>query len=121
MTLRFSLASAIAALALSALPAIAQNPPATAAAAQSFTVPPHNCVAPEYPTKEKTERLKGDAYNRAIEAFNRDYKTYGECIKKYVDNTNVWIKLTADTANKAIDEYNKYTADLKATIESEKK
>jgi hypothetical protein len=121
MTLRSPLTSAIAALAVCALPALAQTPPPAAAPAQSFTVPPHNCVAPEYPTKEKTERLKGDAYNRAVEAFNRDYKTYGECIKKYVDNTNVWIKQTADSANKAIDEYNKYTADLKATIESEKK
>ena len=75
----------------------------------------------DYVIRREFDVAEGDAYNRAIEAFNRDYKTYGECIKKYVDNTNVWIKLTADTANKAIDEYNKYTADLKATIESEKK
>jgi len=116
MILRSSMASAIAALAVLALPASAQTPPA----AQPLVIPQHACVAPKYPSKENTMQLRADAYNRAIEAFNRDYKTYGECIKKYVDETKVWLKEVADAGNKAVDEYNKYTADIKEKVESEK-
>ena len=57
---------------------------------------------------------------RAVEAFNRDYKTYGECIKKYVEDTKAWVKVAADAGNKAIDEYNKYAEEIKQKIEAEK-
>ena len=120
MILRYSLASAIAALAVLALPASAQTPPAAGAAAQPLVIPQHASVAPKSPSKENTMQLRADAYNRAIEGFNRDYKTYGECIKKYVDETKVWLKEVADAGNKAVDEYNKYTADIKEKVESEK-
>jgi hypothetical protein len=127
MTPRSSLTSIIAVLAVLALPAFAQtagapaaSPGAAAGSTQTFVVPPHNCVAPPYPTKETTMQLRGDAYNRAIEAFNRDAKTYGECMKKYVDDTKVWLKQVADAGNKAVDEFNKYNADIKEKIEGEK-
>ncbi len=121
MTPRSSLA-ALAALAAFAVPALAQTPAPAAAASttQAFTVPPHTCVAPKFPSKPETVQLRGDAYNKLIEAFNQNYRAYSECIKKYVDDTKVWVKEVADAGNKAIDEYNKYTADLKEKIEAEK-
>jgi phosphate-selective porin len=116
-----SLGTAIAVLAMLALPASAQTPAAAGApATQAFVVPQHNCLGPKYPSKETTMQLRGDAYNRAIEGFNRDYKAYGECVKKYVDDVKIWQKELADAGNKAIDEYNKYTAEIKEKIEAEK-
>jgi hypothetical protein len=125
MTPRSPLTWIAAALAIVALPALGQTAapqtasPATSAT-ETFAVPPHHCVAPPYPTKESTMQLRGDAYNRAIEAFNRDAKTYGECMKKYVDDTKAWLKQVADAGNKAIDEYNKYNTDIREKIEAEK-
>jgi hypothetical protein len=112
----------LTALAAFAVPALAQTPAPAAAASttQAFTVPPHTCVAPKFPSKSDTEHLHGDSYNKVIESFNKNYKAYGECIKKYVDDTNQWVKAVADAGNKAIEEYNKYTADLKEKIEAEK-
>jgi hypothetical protein len=49
-----------------------------------------------------------------------DYKAYGECVKKYVEDTKVWVKEVADAGNKAIDEYNKYNANLKEKLAEEK-
>jgi hypothetical protein len=120
MTLRPTLIAAIAAFAACALPAFAQTPAPAPAASASFTVPPHNCVAPPYPSRAETTRLRGDQYNKVIETFNENYKAYGECIKKYVADTNVWAKAVTDSGNKAIDEYNKYTSELKEKLEAEK-
>ena len=99
----------IALLAVAALPALAQAP-ATATAMPA--IPPPNCSAPQYPGR--------DASKSRVDAFNGDYKVYGECMKKYVDDTNRWVKDAADAANKAIDEYNKYTEDIKKKIEADK-
>jgi hypothetical protein len=122
MTLRLSLTSAMAVLAAFAVTASAQTPaPAPAATAQSPGVPPYTCVGPKYPSHESTTQLRGDAYNRAIEAFNRDYKTYAECVKKYVEDTKALVKEIAEAGNKAIDEYNKYAAQIKEQVEAEKK
>lgn len=125
MTPRLTLISMAAALAIVALPAVAQTAaqaaaPSSAAAAASFAVPQHSCVAPAYPTKESTMQLRGDAYNRAIEKFNNDAKTYSECMKKYVDDTRQWVKQVADAGNKAIEEYNKFNADVREKIEADK-
>ena len=122
MTPRHSLSLAITVLAACALPASAQTTaPAPATASQSPGVPPYTCVGPKYPSKENTMHLRGDAYNRAIEAFNRDYKAYGECVKKYVEDTKALVKEIAESGNKAIDEYNKYSAAIKEQIEEEKR
>jgi hypothetical protein len=137
MTPRSSLTSIAAVLAAVALPVLAQtapqNPAPADSATQAFAVPPHNCVAPQYPSKdasvkESTTTLKGsesqqksmEAYNRAVEAFNRDAKAYETCIKKYVADTKTWMQAVADAGNKAVDEYNKYTAELRAKVEAEK-
>jgi hypothetical protein len=120
MTLRLLLTRALAAFATVALPVLAQTTPPAQTASQAPVVPPHNCVAPTYPTKEELSRKRGDAYNRAVEAFNRDNKAYGDCIRKYVEDTKVWVKAFAEASNKAIDEYNKYVEAIKKTVEEEK-
>ncbi len=76
-------------------------------------VPAHTCVAPTFPPK--------DAANAKIVAFNTDYKAYGDCIKKYVDDNRAWINAVVENDNKAIDEYNKYNENLKQQIEAAKK
>ena len=138
MTPRFFLTSIAAAIAVTALPAFAQTaapqaPAPANATTQAFMVPQHNCVMPQYPTKagttkESATQLRGndsqtkamESYNRSVEAFNHDAKTYEECIKKYVADTKQWMQQVADAGNKAVDEYNKYTADIRAKVEAEK-
>ena len=123
-----SMTAAIAVLALAAATAAQSQPaqtanaqPSAATSAAAMQVPPNPCVAPVYPSKERTEHLKPDAYNKAVEAFNHDYKAYGECVKKYVEDTKQILKAVADAGNKAIEDYNKYNTDLHEQIEADKK
>lgn len=88
---------------------------------QGFTVPPYTCVQPKYPSKEGVTQLRAEAYNKAVEQFNKDYKVYAECVKTYVENSKQWVKEIADAGNKAIDEYNKYQAMVQEHMEAEKK
>jgi len=123
-----SMTAALAALALATAP-LAQSQtaqtanaqPSAASTASGMQVPVNPCVAPVYPSKERTERLKPEAYNKAVETFNHDYKAYGECIKKFVDDTKQLLKAVADAGNKAIEDYNKYNTDLHEEIEADKK
>jgi len=119
MNPRPSLAMLAALAATLAAPAFAQTAtPVVATTSQSFTVPQSPCTAPKFPTK--SEGTTQANYNKVVEKFNADYKAYGECIKKYVEDTKVWVKEVADAGNKAIDEYNKYNADLKEKLAEEK-
>lgn len=104
MLLRPLLAVSIAALSLGAF---AQTP---APAAAATLVPASTCVKPEY-----TSRLASDPT-----AFNQQFKTYGECVKQYVDRNRSIAEAATAAANRAVDEYNGYTAEVKAKIEAEK-
>lgn len=102
----------------SANPAPAQTPAAAVAPAQAPAaptalpaVPAHNCIAPEYPGI--------NASNTKVTAFNRDYKTYGDCIKKYVDENRAWVEAVVAANNKAVEEYNKLTERLKKEIDAQ--
>jgi len=119
MTLRPLLTQALAVLVALALPVLAQTTAPAQTPAQGLVIPPHNCVAPEYPTRSGSQK-RGEAYNRTVEAFNRDYKAYGECVRKYVDETKTWIKNIADASNKAIDEFNKFNEEVKKKVEEDK-
>ena len=90
-----------------ALGAAAQSqPPASAAPA----IAPHTCVKPEYPGRLASEtRMK---------SFNREFKTYGDCIKKYVDENKTIADAATAAGNRAVDEYNTYANELKAKIEA---
>lgn len=143
MNPRLLLISAFAAWAFAAVPALAQypgmaqppsqpripvpeapaavtpvpSPPAPATQTPSAPVPlptiaPPNCKPPEYPGNL--------ASNATITVFNRDYKAYGDCIRKYVEENRAWIAAVIDTNNRAVEDYNKYTTDLKKLIDAAK-
>jgi hypothetical protein len=75
-------------------------------------IPAHHCVAPEYPGAL--------ASNTKVVVFNRDYKKYADCIKAYVDQNRAWISKVVEINNKAVEEYNQFTVELKKQIDSNK-
>lgn len=104
MHLRPLLAASIAAFSLCA---VAQTPtPAAPPLVAAST-----CVKPEF-----SGRLATDT---RMTAFNREFKAYGECVKKYVEQNKAIAEAATAAANRAVDEYNTYTADIKAKIEAE--
>jgi len=96
-----------ASLAVAAAGAYAQPAPAT-----TPNIPPHKCVKPEYPGKL--------ASAQKFNAFNKDYTAYGECTKKYIDNTKLILNAAATAVNGAVEEFNKFAADIKAQDEAAK-
>jgi hypothetical protein len=82
------------------------------ASATMPTIPPHKCVKPEYPGKL--------ASAQKFNAFNKDFTTYGECMKKYIDETKLVLNAAATAVNGAVEEFNKYAADIKAQDEAAK-
>jgi hypothetical protein len=96
MMFRTAAASTLAAIAFTASIAGAQQPAASAMPA----VPAPTCVKPEFPNN------LADA--RRIERFNKESKTYGECIKKYIDETKALADAVIEAGNKAIKEYNAF-------------
>ncbi len=96
-----------ASLAVAAAGAYAQTAPAT-----TPNIPPHKCVKPEYPGKL--------ASAQKFNAFNKDYTAYGECMKKYIDDTKLILNAAATAVNGAVEEFNKFAADIKAQDEAAK-
>ncbi len=103
----FVAASLAASLAVAAAGAHAQAAPATTPA-----IPPHNCVKPVYAGKL--------ASAQKFNAFNKDFTVYGECMKKYIDDTKLIMNAAATAVNGAVEEFNKYAADIKAQDEAAK-
>src|ERR1700720_3159022 len=91
-------------------PAAAAGPPPKAAPATMPAIPPHKCVKPEYPGKL--------ASAPKFTAFNKDYTAYGECMKKYVDETKLIMNASVEAVNGAVEEFNKFAADIKAQDEA---
>ncbi|HEX3633564.1 MAG TPA: hypothetical protein VHZ01_13730 [Casimicrobiaceae bacterium] len=106
MPFRPIFAASVAALSLCA--AAQTTPPATAAAP---LVAPNTCVKPEF-----SGRLASDPN---MTTFNRLFKAYGECVKAYVEQNKAIAEAATAAANRVVDEYNTYTADVKAKIEAE--
>jgi hypothetical protein len=105
MHLRPLLAVSIAAFSLGA---VAQTP---APAAAAPLVPANTCFKPEF-----SGRLASDPN---MTTFNRQFKAYGECVKAYVDHNKAIAEAATAAANRVVDEYNTYTADIKAKIDAE--
>jgi hypothetical protein len=113
MICRLFLATSLAAsLAVAAASAYAQAPPTTAPVTAPVVIPPHKCVKPEYPGKS--------ASNQKFTAFNKEYVAYGACIQKYVDETKLILNAAAAAVNGAVEEFNKFGADIKAQDEGTK-
>lgn len=92
------LGHALLAAALAA-PAYAQQP-----APPMPAVPPHNCVKPQFPGAQAPQ-------NR-IDAFNRQFKAYGDCIKKYVSDAKALSDASIAAANNAINEFNQFAVEV---------
>jgi hypothetical protein len=53
-------------------------------------------------------------------AFNKDFTAYGECMKKYIDDTKLMMNAAATAVTGAAEEFNEYAADVKAQDEAAK-
>lgn len=117
MNLRPLLNPTLAVLAVIAVPTLAQAPAgadATATAAALPAVPASNCVAPVFPGK------LASSSNSRISTFNKEYKVYNECVRKYVDGNRNLVKALEEANNKVIDEYNKFTENVKKEVDAAK-
>jgi hypothetical protein len=88
----------------------AQTATSTAPAAAPI-VAPNTCVKPEYPGRTANESQ--------VAGFNRDFKSYGDCVKKYVEQNKAIAEAAAAAANKVVEEYNSYSSEIKAKIDAE--
>ena len=111
MNSRLCLAPSAVAVALFAANVFAQTP--AAAPAPMPAVPQSTCVQPEFPG--------AFADSRRFERFNKEYKTYADCIKKYIDETKVISDAAIEAGNKAIKEFNTFSAELEARQAAVKK
>jgi hypothetical protein len=100
MTSRMTVASPLLVFVFGASIALAQQPAAPAMPA----VPQHTCVQPEFPG--------AFADSRRFDRFNKEYKAYSECIKKFTDETKVLSDAIVEAGNKAIKEFNAFSAEL---------
>ena len=62
------------------------------------------CVKPDLPG--------AFADSRRFERFNKEGKVYGECIKKYVEETKAFSDAYLEAGNKAIKDYNAFVAEV---------
>jgi len=92
--------------------AAAAAAPAAATSNGSATYPGPTCTTPNYPGKTGTDEQ--------ILAFNRDFKNYGDCIRKYVDDARNMSNTAIEAGNKAVLEYNKYADDVRKQIAVDK-
>ena len=109
MNSRLCLAQSAVAVALFAANVFAQTP----APAPMPAVPPSTCVQPEFPG--------AFADSRRFDRFNKEYKAYADCIKKYIDETKVISDAAIEAGNKAIKEFNTFSAELEARQAAVKK
>ncbi len=73
-------------------------------------VPPHQCTKPEFPGKS--------APPPRITAFNNDVLTYNACVRKYVDDTKALAAAAQAAGNGAVDEFNKFAAEIRAEVDA---
>jgi hypothetical protein len=75
-------------------------------------VPKATCVKPELPRQF--------ADNRRLDRFNKEYHAYGDCVKKYIDDTNALASNTLAQGKTVLDEFNAFNAELKEYQETKK-
>jgi hypothetical protein len=102
----------LAVASLAASLGVAAGAHAQAAPATTPNIPPHKCVKPEYPGKL--------ASSQRFNAFNKEYTAYGECMKKYIEEIKVILNAATTAVNGAVEEFNKFAADIKAQDEAAK-
>ena len=72
-------------------------------------IPAHQCVKPEIPGATAT--------SLRVKTFNTEFNAYAECVKKYVADTKTLINSAATAGNAAVEEFNKFAAEVKAQTE----
>lgn len=100
MISRVTAACPLMAFVFTASLAVAQQP----AAPPTPAAPQNTCVKPEFPG--------AFADSRRFDRFNKEYKVYSDCIKKYVDETKAIADAAVEAGNKAIKEFNEFSAEL---------
>lgn len=91
-------------------PATTDAPTTTAAAPATMAMPEATCVKPDIPM------AKSDS--RTIDRFNKAYKSYAECVKKYVSENQALVDKIIAHGKVVIDEYNAFNEELKARQEA---
>ncbi|MEP6943056.1 MAG: hypothetical protein ABI981_08980, partial [Betaproteobacteria bacterium] len=56
--------------------------------------------------------------SRTVDRFNKSYKTYAECVKKYVAENQALVDKIIATGKVVIDDYNAFNEELKARQEA---
>jgi hypothetical protein len=102
----------LATLLAASLSAIAAGAHAQPAPAATPNIPPHKCVKPEYPGKL--------ASPQRFNNFNKEFTAYGECMKKYIEETKLILNAAAAAVNGAVEEFNKAVVDIKTQDEAAK-
>ena len=98
----------LAAIAFAASLADAQQP----AAPPMPVVPVSTCAKPDLPG--------AFADQRRFDRFNKEYKAYADCIKKYIAETKAVSDANVEAGNKAIKEFNAFNDEL-AALQAAKK
>ncbi len=99
-------AATLCAASFAMIAAVGHAQPAPAAAPAAPVIAPNTCVKPEYPGKM--------ASSQRFNAFNREYTAYGECVKKYVEETKALMNAAIAAVNGAVEDFNKFTAEIHA-------
>jgi hypothetical protein len=73
-------------------------------------VPTHPCSKPQFPGKS--------APPAQITAFNNEVVNYNACIRKYVDDTKALATAAQAAGNSAVDEFNKFAAEIRAEVDA---
>jgi len=107
MISRLRIVSAAAA-SLMAISVFAQQPATepVATGAPAITIAPPSCVKPEFPGPFSEQRR--------FDRFNKDYKNYADCLKKYVADTRAAADANVAAGNAAIKEFNDFNAEMDA-------
>ncbi len=109
---RLCTVTAIAA-ALMVASAFAQQPAPEAASASTVTVAPPTCVKPEFPGPFSDQRR--------FDRFNKESKSYADCIKKYIAETKAVSDANIAAGNAAIKDFNAYIEEVDARQAAMKK
>lgn len=112
MTSRLCLVSA-AVVSMLATGAFAQQPAPAPAGTATITVAPPTCVKPEFPMQFSDQRR--------FDRFNREAKTYADCIKKYIADTKAVSDANIEAGNNAIKDFNAYIEEVDARQAAMKK
>ncbi|MEO8740057.1 MAG: hypothetical protein ABI537_10180 [Casimicrobiaceae bacterium] len=112
MTSRLCLAFAAVASFL-AISALAQQPAPAPTGTAAVAVPPPTCAKPEFPGAFSDQRR--------FDRFNKDSKTYTDCIKKYIAETKAVADANIAAGNAAIKDFNAYIEEVDARQAAMKK